>query len=457
MAQFGRIFFVKHNEDGAADFSMNRLFFRFFLLVMLSITLATVVIYGMISWLFGDPLEEYAARQAAPQIFLLEQYIDKASADEWLTRLNKVREVSQVKLDLIPLEQALARLPVERHALLQSGAVVIDAKNNAFFRRVDLHGEKYVGSEVDVVQAQDLPVDLALALKMEVIRYVIVALALLIPIALWSRNHWRGLQDLSKVADDVGSGKLSARATGKKSESIYPLVEHINRMAERIQNLIGAQRHLLHSVSHELRTPIARLEFALELLRSAARDPALESRIDDMQKDLTELNTLVTELLNMAKLDQQLAPQLGTFELAPILQNCLAGLQHELGQHQVTLRAKQECIQLSGDQRLLMRAIGNVLKNAAKYSEQQIMICTAKRSDGAIEIAVEDDGPGIPQAERERIFEPFYRLDHSRDRHSGGFGLGLAIARQALQVHGGTISVSQSSLGGACFVLYLPQ
>ena len=434
---------------------MNRLFFRFFILVMLSITLATFLIYGAISWLFGDPLEENAARQAAPQIFLLEQYIDKAPADEWLVRLNKVREVSHVKLELIPLPQALSRLSTKQQKSLQSGAVVIDADNKSFFRRVDLLGEKYVGSEDDVVLAQDLPIDRAFAIKMEALRYVIVAFALLIPIAFWSRAHWQGLQNLSRVADDFGNGKLSVRASIRKSASIYPLAEHINRMADRIQSLLSAQQHLLHSVSHELRTPIARLEFGLELLRKAAQNPSIDTRIDAMQEDLTELNSLVSELLDMVKLDQQDHAQMLPFELTPALQTCLDGLSYELAQHEIIIRLASDEIIVLGEQRLLMRAVGNLLKNAAKYCERQILISTNLTADG-IDITVEDDGSGIPEQERERIFEPFYRLDRSRDRATGGFGLGLAISRRVMQQHGGNITVAQSTLGGASFRLHLP-
>ncbi|HEY0490152.1 MAG TPA: two-component sensor histidine kinase, partial [Telluria sp.] len=181
---------------------MNRIFFRFFVLVMLSITAATFVIYFAMTRLFGDPLEEIARRQASAQIFLLEQYVDNAATDEWLERLNKVREVSGVKLDLIPLPQARQRLDAGQLGALDRGDLVLDAGNKAFYRRVDLTGHKYIGSEVDVIHAQDLPIDVGLAVEMEAVRFVIVALALLIPIAMWSRSHWHGLQALSKVADD---------------------------------------------------------------------------------------------------------------------------------------------------------------------------------------------------------------------------------------------------------------
>lgn len=432
---------------------MNRIFFRFFLLVMLSISVATFIIYFAISRLFGDPLDEIARRQAAAQIFLLEQYVDKAAEDEWLVRLNKVREVSEVNLELIPLAAARAALDGKRLEALERGELVLDAAAKAFFRRVDLAGEKYVGSDEEVIHAQDLPIDLGLALEMEAVRYVIVALALLIPIALWSRAHWHGLQALSRVADDFGAGKLSARARMKPSATIYPLAERINHMAGRIEGLLEAQKNLLHSVSHELRTPIARLEFGLELLRSAAANPALEKRIAGMEGDLAELNALVGELLGMTRLDSEHALQTCTFDLGALLQGCVDRLD-AMGLALDT-RFAPDLGGMTGDPRLLARALDNLLRNAQKYAERRIAFAAVRR-DRAIEIVVEDDGPGIPEEERGRIFEPFYRLDRSRDRATGGFGLGLSIAHKAVALHGGAIRVDGSALGGARFVLTLP-
>ncbi len=432
---------------------MNRLFFRFFVLVMLSITVATFVIYFAISRLFGDPLEQIARRQAAAEIFLLEQYVDKAPADEWLVRLNKVREVSRVNLELMPLASARAAVPARWQGALERGEVVLDAGNKAFFRRVDLKGDKYIGSAADVIHAQDLPIDIALALEMEALRYVIVALALLIPIALWSRAHWQGLQALSAVADQFGAGNLAARASFKPGASIYPLAQRINHMAGRIEGLVESQTSLLHSVSHELRTPIARLEFALELLRSNAPDGVLTPRIVAMEGDLAELNALVGELLGMAKIGSERRLPPARFALAPALAECVALLDLPAGQVELDVDAAVGSV--SGDRRLLTRALGNVLRNAQKYALGRISL-SAHRVGAALEIVVEDDGPGIPESERERIFEPFYRLDRSRDRSTGGFGLGLSIARKALALHGGTITVENSMLGGAKFVIALP-
>jgi two-component system OmpR family sensor kinase len=177
---------------------MNRLFRRFALLVLLAMTLASAVIYLTFRLLFGDPLEQIARRQAAGQIFLLEQYIDQAPADEWLPRLNKVREVSEVTLELQPLATALAALPARQHAALLRGEVVMDVTDKAYYRRVDLRGMRYIGSDDDVIHAQHLPIDIGEALNMEAIRFGLIALFLLVPIGWWSRRHWRGLQSLSR-------------------------------------------------------------------------------------------------------------------------------------------------------------------------------------------------------------------------------------------------------------------
>jgi two-component system OmpR family sensor kinase len=433
---------------------MNRIFFRFFVLVMLSITAATFVIYLTITRLFGDPLDDIARRQASAQIFLLEQYVDKAPADEWLARLNKVREVSDVRFDLVSLDEARAALPPAQRGPLERGEVVLDAGHKAFFRRVDLDGERYIGSAAEVIRARNLPIDLTLALEMEAVRYVIVALALLVPIALWSRSHWKGLQSLSRVADEFGAGKLDARARMKPSASIYPLAERINHMAGRIEGLLEAQKNLLHSVSHELRTPIARLRFGLELLDAKAADPALHKRIAAMEGDVAELDELVNELLGIARLDSAQALQPARFALAPLLRECAGALQPAPAG--LRCEVAEDVGAIDGDRRLLGRAVGNLLRNAQKYASGKIVL-SARPAAGGVEIVVEDDGPGIPEAERERIFEPFHRLDRSRDRATGGFGLGLSIARKAVALHGGTLRAESSALGGARFVIALPE
>jgi two-component system OmpR family sensor kinase len=430
---------------------MNRLFWRYAGAAVLAIALASCVIYLTFSLLSGDPLEQIARRQAAGQIFLLEQYIDQAPADEWLPRLNKVREVSEVTLELQPLQAALAALPVAKRGPLLQGAVVMDVGGKGFYRRVDTQGARYIGSEDDVIHAQHLPIDIGEALAMEAIRAAVIALFLLLPIAWWSRAHGRGLASLSRVADDFGRGNLAARARIQPASSMAPLAGRINEMAERIGALLEARKHLLHSVSHELRTPIARLEFGLELLaeRHAAADPSMRRRIAAMGQDIEELKTLVNELLGLTRLDHEQALAREPFALAPLLRGCVpsgaaarfsAGIADDVGE-------------LHGDARLLARAINNLLGNAAKYAVSRIALSAARGGDGKVRIVIEDDGPGIPADQHERVFQPFYRLARDEDHAAGGYGLGLAIAARAVALHGGAIAVDRSPLGGARFTI----
>lgn len=432
---------------------MNRLFFRFFILVMLSISVAAFIVYFTINRLFGDPLESIARRQAAAQIFLLEQYVDQAPADEWLDRLNKVREVSESRIDLVPIAIARKSLPEQEREAFERGEVVIDIPHKAMFRRVDLTGDKYIGSNEEAIHAQDLPIDIGVALKVEAVRYLIVALALLIPIGFWSRSHWKGLQLLMRVADKFGAGQLKARAQMQPGDSIYPLAERINHMADRIETLLESQRSLLHSVSHEIRTPIARLEFAFELLHDTVQDNVLEKRIGSMQGDLTELKSLVNELLGMARMDSDQPLRYETFDVTETLRSCANTLPPSAVSLDVAVPDGMGSYY--GDARLLQRATGNLLRNAQKYANARVAL-SAWRKLGGVTIIVDDDGPGIPESEREKVFEPFYRLDRSRDRNTGGFGLGLSIASKAVSLHGGTLKIETSPLGGARFLITLP-
>jgi len=436
---------------------MNRIFLRVFALAMLAVAVATVAIYFAITYFFGDPFEDIARKQASGPIFLLEEYIDKAPADEWLVRLNKVREISNLSLELVPMNAALAELPADKHASLKEGEIVLDVGRKMFFRRVDRSGERYIGSDEDVLRVARLPIDIGLELKVEALRFLLVALFLLVPIALWSRSHWLELQALSRVADEFGEGKLSSRATTPEDSGIYPLAQCMNHMAERIETLLEGQKSLLHSVSHELRTPIARLGFGLELLRDTTRDDKLVKRIGSMEADLAELDALVNELLNLTRLDQQHALQRDRFTLGDLLHGVVHGVDHLFTEKRLEVRIADNLGDIGGDQRLIARAVSNLLVNAAKYANGRVAISARAADRDTLDILVEDDGPGIPADQREHVFEPFYRLDRSRDRATGGFGLGLAIVRKAVELHGGTVNIGESPLGGAAFAVRLPR
>jgi two-component system OmpR family sensor kinase len=287
---------------------------------------------------------------------------------------------------------------------------------------------------------------------MEAIRFSLIALFLLVPIGWWSRRHWRALQVLSRMADAFGRGDLSTRASVQRSASIAPLASRINEMADRIAALLEARKHMLHSVSHELRTPIARLEFGLELLRDrhAGDDAGLQRRLHAMATDIDELKALVNELLSLNQLDHVATMPRLAFAVAPLLRGCVP----PPGPQRFSASIGDALGELHGDPRLLARAINNLLGNAARYARSRIVL-SATRGD-RLHIVIEDDGPGIPPEARERVFEPLYRLARDADHAAPGYGLGLAIAARAIALHGGTLEVDDSALGGARFTASLP-
>jgi signal transduction histidine kinase len=227
-------------------------------------------------------------------------------------------------------------------------------------------------------------------------------------------------------------------------------------MAGEIQNLVTAQEELLRMTSHELRTPIQRLHFGLEHLRSAHGPAREEEALDRMEADLTELDELIEELLTYVRLKDSAAPARERVEVFPVLEElCDTSSRMSAGVTLAGPRSTESPLAVAVEARLLRRAISNLIVNALRHARSRVEV-SLTREGSRVHVHVDDDGPGIPQADRERIFEPFQRLDDERTRRSKGSGLGLAIVRRIAETHGGDISALTSELGGARFQLSLP-
>jgi signal transduction histidine kinase len=266
------------------------------------------------------------------------------------------------------------------------------------------------------------------------------------------------MTQLDQVTAAFGRGEFDARIKVPRRSALSTLASTFNGMAERIQRLIASHKELTNAVSHELRTPIARLRFGIEMLGNA-RDEATRSRfIASMNADIDELDSLVAELLAYARFDRQ-SPRL-QLERQP-LQSWLRDFVEEVQEETsaINLRCKfdpeGEPLSATFEPKLIARAIGNLLRNARRYAEDQVEI-RVEINGQDLQICVDDDGPGVPVADRERVFEPFTRLDTSRDRSSGGYGLGLAIVKRIAEWHGGRAFVKDSPLGGASYCLRWP-
>ncbi|MEZ5324320.1 MAG: ATP-binding protein [Verrucomicrobiales bacterium] len=265
------------------------------------------------------------------------------------------------------------------------------------------------------------------------------------------------LRDQEFTISRIADGDLTARVTIVGDDAVARLGKRINIMADRIQELLANQRQLLQAVSHEMRTPAARIGFALEMLEDARTEEERKRRIDTLQDDLADLDRLLDELLTFLRFDDGESPLLPqTGDVSPLLIAAIEKARRLRGG--ITIHSDPSewtTFPVALHQRYFPRVIDNVLANAVRHATTEVSVrVTGSKSHCIIEI--EDDGPGIPPEDRERIFEPFIRLDSSRSQKSGGAGLGLAIASRVLKSLGGTIkAIDSPNTNGTIFQIAL--
>jgi signal transduction histidine kinase len=270
----------------------------------------------------------------------------------------------------------------------------------------------------------------------------LIALAIAVGAYPVVRGATRRLERLKQGVDALGSGDLAARVKVEGKDEVAALASSFNASAEQIERLVGAQKTLLANASHELRSPLARIRMAVEMLRA---DPKPELRAE-LERDIAELDALIDEILVASRLDAVAALE------AREDVDLLALAAEECARAEATLDGTAATVR--GDPRLLRRMIRNLLENARRYGGgTPVEVSVAKAAAGAT-LRVCDRGPGVPEAERERIFEPFYRPAGARERE-GGVGLGLSLVRQIARKHGGEARCRPREGGGSCFEVTL--
>ena len=274
------------------------------------------------------------------------------------------------------------------------------------------------------------------------------------------------LEALQRGVERWGAGDLSARVNTSGSDEIAFLAERFNNAAERIETLMESHKSLLANASHELRSPLARIQMSLELMPLARSSP---QRME-ISRSITELDQLIDEILLASRLDAKQADAepfetldltgLAAEECARTNAELSAELAADAGDARTTSgnTTSAHSLTVQGSPRLLRRLIRNLLENARRYSTGDVNLALAKIRVGSRALAVitvHDRGPGVPAAQRERIFEPFYRLPGASER-DGGVGLGLALVKSIAQRHGGTVRCEARPGGGASFIVELP-
>ncbi|RON24324.1 two-component sensor histidine kinase [Pseudomonas brassicacearum] len=430
---------------------MFRILFRLYLVTIVSFSAAIYLVPDLVIKVFHERFVTYNLDYSRGLQTLIVKQFHAVPEAQWPAL------AVEMDKDFAPLHIALTRnddpdFTLDERERLQSGENVV---------RIGDWGWRTLAvaplNEQTVVQMIVPPDPMDVSLLYWSIN-VLIGATMLACLLLWLRPHWRDLERLKGTAERFGKGQLSERTRISRHSNIGSLANVFDTMAGDIENLLNQQRDLLNAVSHELRTPLTRLDFGLALALSDDLPVTSRERLQGLVAHIRELDELVLELLSYSRLQNPAQiPEQVEVALDEFIDSILGSVDEELESPHIVmdvlLHGQLERFTL--DPRLTARAIQNLLRNAMRYCEKRIQVGVQVCAKGC-EIWVDDDGIGIPDDERERIFEPFYRLDRSRDRATGGFGLGLAISRRALEAQGGTLTVEPSPLGGARFRLWLP-
>ena len=282
----------------------------------------------------------------------------------------------------------------------------------------------------------------------------IIALAMMVMLVL----VWRELTSLEAkrqtfefITRQIARGRIGLpEGVPDSNGALQELAYSFDSMSSHIQRLLKVQREMINAISHELRTPIARLRFGLEVVKDDV-DSHVHPTIEALEGDVEELNTLVDEVLTYGKLEEgSLVLKFGEINISQIIQAILQNNQTLLSHLTVTVNVAADSGSVMADSHHLHRALQNLILNASKYAVSKVCI-TFIEDDERWMLDVEDDGPGIAFEDRDKVFIPFQRLDNSRTRASGGYGLGLAIVQRIAFWHGGAVLVDGSQMGGAKF------
>jgi signal transduction histidine kinase len=248
----------------------------------------------------------------------------------------------------------------------------------------------------------------------------------------------------------LSEGHLDVVVPKRSADEFGALTDAFNRMVGRVKDMIRTRDQLLLDVSHELRSPLTRLKVALELVG----DPDMKAR---MTADVAEMEIMIGELLELERLRDGAGIRTSRQDVVPLLDEVARNFQDRPPGVRVTSTTSEIVLDFDPDR--MRTVVRNLLENAIKYAlpDSRAVEVSAAQNGERVIIWVTDDGPGIPERDMPSLFEPFFRVDRSRSKKTGGYGLGLSIAKRIVEAHGGTIGAENNTGRGASFVVTLPK
>ncbi|MBE4852932.1 two-component system sensor histidine kinase RstB [Enterobacter cloacae complex sp. P40RS] len=421
---------------------MKKLFVQFYLLLFVCFLVMTMLV-GLVYKFTA----ERAGRQSLDDLmksslYLMRSELREIPPHDWARTMKELDFNLSFDLRIEPMKDFDLEPPAMQR--LRDGDIVALDEKYTFIQRIPRsHYVLAVGPVPYLYYLHQMRLlDLALL--------AFIAISLALPVFIWMRPHWQDMLKLESAAQRFGEGHLTERIHFDSGSGFERLGIAFNQMADNINALIASKKQLIDGIAHELRTPLVRLRYRLEMSENLT---SAESQA--LNRDIGQLEALIEELLTYARLDRpQNELHLSTPDLPAWLQTHINDVQSVNPQRRLLTVIKPGDYGAL-DMRLMERVLDNLMNNAMRYSETTLRIRLDLQGSQA-NLSVEDDGPGIEPSEREKVFEPFVRLDPSRDRATGGCGLGLAIVRSIAQAMGGSVRCEESELGGARFVFSWP-
>lgn len=383
------------------------------------------------------------------------------ATDPWLTSTLRLMETSLVAMPADERPQRAVELGRRlglQVVLLDAGDIsgatpageapieLVDDSGQVFYlwRSASLGGALRLGPF-------DPPAESWLARLLPVLFYA----SILVIVGLWLRPLLLDLRVLTEASQKFATDYREPLDTARRTTQVRSLARNLDDMSTRVSQLIQSQKEMTAALSHEMRTPLARVRFAVAVLEGEV-DERLHLQLRAVSNDVQQIDDLISDMLDYARLDHPgLRMDCQSVEIAPWLAQVLAACPPH--QRHITTSISRDLATLWMEPRLMELALSNLLANALRYARQNVRI-EASRENGICRLVVEDDGEGIPEGQRTSVFHAFTRLDTSRNRETGGFGLGLAIVARIASLHRGHAAAeSSASLGGARFMLEWPE
>lgn len=274
------------------------------------------------------------------------------------------------------------------------------------------------------------------------------ALALLLSLLLWLPLLWqvtRSVSQITQATQRIAQGRFDVRVESRSNDELGTLAESVNYMAVQLQNHVDAQKRFMTDVAHEVTSPLARMQIGLGILDAKVTEDA-HAILDDLHDDAQQMSDLLNELLLFSRADAE--AQQPALERVDVLNTLLGVLRREDTAGHIKFSMDESAIVIAHPM-LLARALANLVRNALRYADHAGLIeVVVSRTVKHVEIAIRDNGPGVPAEALARLGEPFFRPELSRSRESGGFGLGLAIVRRCVSVCEGSVEFRNRPAGG---------